>query len=138
MRSVKMLSVIMGLAIACDVAAAATIPLPRPRPEGAPSAIQSALEPEEPAPPSACMLRLAPKLAIATALPRVEGNGGCGAEDVVRLEAVMLPDKKRVAVIPPAVMRCSLAEAVANWVREDIAPAVREFGSPLQSVDNYA
>jgi hypothetical protein len=62
---------------------------------------------------------------------------GCGADDVVRLEAVVLADKTRVAVTPPAVVRCDLAEAVAQWVREDIVPAVRHLGM-LKSVDNYA
>ena len=72
-----------------------------------------------------------------SALPRVAGAGGCGADDAVRLDAVVLADKTRVAVTPPATMRCDLAEAVAHWVREDVAPAVRRLGA-LQSVDNYA
>ena len=56
---------------------------------------------------------------------------------MVRLEAVVLADKSRVAVTPPATVRCDLAEAVARWVREDVAPAVRRLGV-LKSVDNYA
>jgi hypothetical protein len=30
-----------------------------------------------------------------------------------------------------------MAEAVANWVREDIAPAALKLGSPLRGVDNF-
>jgi hypothetical protein len=133
---VRVSGIFILLTMASDLAAAQTIPLPRPRP--APTvATPSTPAAEEPEPPSACFLRLSPKLAIAFALPRVAGAGGCGADDVVRLEAVVLADKTRVAVTPPAVVRCELAEAVAQWVREDVAPAVRHLGS-LKSVDNYA
>jgi hypothetical protein len=66
------------------------------------------------------------------------GAGECGAADVVQLEAVVLPDHTRVAVTPPAILRCTFAEAVVHWVREDVAPAVRELGAPLKGLDNYA
>jgi hypothetical protein len=59
-------------------------------------------------------------------------------EDVVRLEAVVLRDKTRVALTPPAIVRCTFAEAIVQWVREDVAPAVRPLGAPLRSLDNYA
>jgi len=121
--------------MACDLAVAQTVPLPPPRP--APELSAPASEPPEPPPPSACFQRLTPKLAVATAMTGIEGAGGCGAEDVVRLEAIMLADKSRVAVTPPAVVRCDLAEALAHWVREDVAPAVRLLG-PLRGIDNYA
>jgi hypothetical protein len=92
----------------------------------------------EPAAPSACRLRLTADLASAPSVAAIEGPGACGAEDVVRLEAVLLPDKRRVAVAPPAVVRCELAEAIVYWVRDDVAPAVRLLKSPLKSIDNYA
>ena len=31
-----------------------------------------------------------------------------------------------------------MAEAVARWVREDVAAAVQGLGAPLRSIDNYA
>ena len=71
-------------------------------------------------------------------LPPINGPGECGGADMVRLEAVILPDKARVAISPPATLRCSMAEAVANWVREDVAPAALELGAPLRGIDNYA
>ena len=43
-----------------------------------------------------------------------------------------------VAVLPPATMRCPMAEEVAHWLREDIAPAVNEIGPPLRGLDNFA
>ena len=51
-------------------------------------------------PPSACRLALTEQIAIAPSIPDIHGPGGCGGEDLVRLEAVVLPDKHRVAVTP--------------------------------------
>ena len=90
-----------------------------------------------PATPSACQVRLA-KIAAFQALPTLVGAGECGATDVVLMDTVMLPDKTKVAVLPPATMRCPMAEEVAHWLREDIAPAVNEIGPPLRGLDNFA
>jgi hypothetical protein len=142
--TVKIVSTLVILAALCDAAAAQTVPLPRPRPAQAATAPTSdASTPEEPAPdkaapPSACRLRLTAELAVAPSLPPLVGAGECGVEDVVRLEAVWLTDKTRVAVTPPATLRCSFAEAIVAWVREDVAPAVRPLGARLKSIDNYA
>ena len=121
----------------CGFAAARTIPLPRPRPAEIPEP-PAEVSAEEPAPPSACRLRLTAELAVAPSLPAPVGGGECNVEDVVRLEAVWLADKTRVAVTPPAIVRCSFAEAIVHWVREDLAPATRAFAGPLRSIDNYA
>ena len=142
--TVKLLSALLALIAlfgfaTCGFAAAKVIPLPRPRPADIarpePPAEASA---EEPAPPSACRLRLTAELAVAPSLPALVGPGECSVEDVVRLEAVWLADKTRVAVTPPAILRCNFAEAIVHWVREDLAPVVRAFGGPLKSIDNYA
>ena len=63
-----------------------------------------------------------PDVAIAPSLPPIEGPGGCGAPDVVRLEAVVLPDRSRVALNPPATLRCTMAEAIVKWVRDEAVP----------------
>ena len=132
-----------ALALA-DVVAAQAVPLPRSRPAQAPGAEPptarpaEASEPEEPPPPSACRLRLTAELAVAQSAPPVVARGECGIEDGVRLEAVFLRDKTRVALTPPAIVRCTFAEAIVQWVREDLAPAVRNLGAPLRSLDNYA
>jgi hypothetical protein len=146
---VKLLPILIIPAVVCalalgDMAAARAVPLPRPRPAQAPSVQPStaqppeASEPDEPPPPSACRLRLTAELAVAPSLPPVVRRGECGVEDGVRLEAVLLRDKTRVAVTPPAIVRCTFAEAIVQWVREDLAPAVRALGAPLRSLDNYA
>ena len=134
---VRFCGILVLLVAASEIAAAQTVPLPPQRPALPATPPAEAAEPVAPPPPSACFQRLTPKLAIASAMSEVDGPGGCGAEDVVRLEAIVLADKSRVAVTPPAVVRCDLAEALAHWVRDDVVPAVRPLG-PLRSVDNYA
>ncbi len=49
----------------------------------------------------------------------------------------MLPDKRRVAVSPPATLRCPMASSIADWVRSDIAPLTQQLGSEISSLDDY-
>src|SRR3984885_9081244 len=114
------------------------VPLPRPRPVEAPSAaaepsstpeVKNAEPPAAPAPVlSACRLALTETIAIAPSIPDIHGAGGCGGEDLVRLEAVVLPDNRQVTVKPAAILRCKMASAVAGWVRTDIAPLAKGPG----------
>ena len=66
------------------------------------------------------------------------GANGCGIDDAVRLAAVITKDKMRVAITPPATLRCAMAEAVAHWVRDDVAPIAATLGAPLGGIANYA
>jgi hypothetical protein len=77
-------------------------------------------------------------LAIAAPLQTLDGPGDCAVTDAVRLEAVVMPDGNRVALNPPATLRCSMAEAIVRWVREDLADAALTLGAPLRGLDNYA
>jgi hypothetical protein len=151
--------VISALAVGVWSAAAAhDVPLPHPRPapllERFNSSPKTAVSPAAPlslapapelhgvpAPPvttgpSACEIRLA-EIAAYAPLPTLVGPGDCGAPNAVRLEAITLPGGERVALNPPATLRCGLAEAVAHWVREDLAPAAATLGSRLVSIVNY-
>nr|WP_315752067.1 MULTISPECIES: extensin family protein [unclassified Bradyrhizobium] len=130
----------------------AKVPLPQPRPADAP-ARQAAkgedaaprdaasggpkADAQAPPPPSACRLALTEEVAIAPSIPPIKGPGGCGGEDLVRLEAVVLPDKRRVALTPAATMRCPMATAVVNWVRNDVAPLAERLGSAVTALDNF-
>ena len=51
-------------------------------------------------------------IAIAPSIPDIHGAGGCGGEDLVRLEAVVLPDSRQVALKPAAILRCKMASAI--------------------------
>jgi hypothetical protein len=89
-----------------------------------------------PAAPSACQLRLS-KLATFQPLPTLVGPGECGATDAVLLDAVILPDQNKVIVSPAATLRCPMAEQIAQWVRDDVAPSVLKLGAPLRGLDNF-
>jgi hypothetical protein len=80
---------------------------------------------------------LSDAIAIAPSIPDIHGAGGCGGEDLVRLEAVVLPDKHRVAVKPAAILRCAMASAIADWVRTDVAPLAVTLGSIVTDLDNF-
>jgi hypothetical protein len=89
-----------------------------------------------PAGPSACQLRLG-KVAVFQALGTLVGPGDCGAPDAVQLQIVNLPDQTKVALTPPATLRCSMAEQIADWLRDDVAPTLAEAGPPLRVLDNF-
>jgi hypothetical protein len=131
----------------------AVVPVPRPRPADAPTA-----EPEEPAKetakadkpseqaapapqpspqPSACRVALTEAVAIAPSVPDIRGADGCGGEDLVRLEAIVLPDKRQVSMKPAPILRCAMASALADWVRTDIAPLAANLGSAVSDLDNF-
>ena len=131
---------------------AAKIPLPKPRPAEAPKAPDEAApeadgkpSPDKPAeampPPekqvSACRLALTEEIAIAPSIPDIRGPGACGGEDLVRLEAIVLPDKRKVAVKPAAILRCTMASAIADWVRKDMVPLATSLGSAIADLDNF-
>ena len=103
------------------------------------AAAQYALSPL-PRIPTACQLGLA-QLAQFQPLPPLAGADQCVAADVVLLQAVMLSDKTKVAVVPPATLRCTMAEQVARWVREDVAPAAKAIAGAflrrLDDLDSY-
>jgi hypothetical protein len=131
--------------------ASAAVPLPKPRPAEAPAVEEKPAEgkleeAEKPAaeraapappPPSACRLALTEAIAIAPSIPAISGPGGCGGDDLVRLEAVVLPDSKRVAVKPAAILRCAMAAALADWVRTDMVPFAKSLGTTLADLDNF-
>ena len=132
-------------------------PLPRPRPADAPAARPGQPPAEKPqgtsrtggpdekagpalppaAQPSACRMALTDAIAIAPSIPDIHGPGGCGGEDLVRLEAIVLPDKRQVLVKPAAILRCSMASALADWIRTDMAPLVASLGSTISGLDNF-
>jgi hypothetical protein len=134
-----------------------SVPLPKPRPADAPAPepekpvaakppaepaqpVEQAAKPIEqaaPPPPSACRLALTEAIAIAPSIPDIHGPGGCGGEDLVRLEAVVLPDKRRVSLKPAAILRCTMASAIADWIRTDMAPLALSLGSVISDLDNF-
>ena len=130
----KSLSIVLFLFAACDLALAMDVPVPRAKPlpitnspSVAPVAEVLPLHDAE-AWPSDCALRLA-EIARFAHQPTINGPGQCGASDVVRLDAIMMPDSTLVTVMPAATLRCPMAEAIAQWVRNDLGPAMAELES---------
>jgi hypothetical protein len=129
----------------------ASVPLPKPRPREAPERAPAepaaakqmpgengkSIEQAAPAPPSACRLALTEDIAIAPSIPDIHDAGGCGGEDLVRLETVVLPDKHLVSVKPAAILRCTMASAVADWIRSDMVPLAERLGSIITDLDNF-
>jgi hypothetical protein len=105
--------IVLGIVLAgCGTVAADEIPLPRERP-----AIVDVAE----IVPSACRTHLE-TIAQIKPLPARIGPGACGGTDMIRLEAVRMPDNSLVTVAPAAELRCEMATQVSNWIREDAAP----------------
>jgi len=123
-----------------SAAPARSLPLVLPEQFGPPQEVYASFPDSgsaaAPAAPSACQLRLE-KIAVFQALGTLVGPGDCGAPDAVQLQVVILPDQTRVAVTPPASLRCSMAEQVAGWLRDDVAPTLAETGPPLRVLDNF-
>ncbi|MGL4260817.1 MAG: extensin family protein [Afipia sp.] len=137
------------LTCAASMEARANVPLPRPRPADAPAAVEPdagaadqaspSREPAEAKPPelSACRKALTEDIAIAPSIPAIKGPGGCGGEDLVRLEAVVLSPTRRVALKPAAILRCTMAAAVADWIRTDMVPLAAKLGTTISELDNF-
>jgi hypothetical protein len=137
----KSLSIILCLLAACDLALAKEVRLSRAKPLSA--AHQPSLVPvpevlplhDAEAWPSDCALRLA-MIARFAHQPSLNGPGQCGASDVLRLEGIIMPNSRLITVRPAAMLRCPMAEAVAQWVRDGLDPAVGDLESPLIAITN--
>jgi hypothetical protein len=142
----RQLIALLGLlGLGCGLAAAKDVPLPRPRPAitiaFAPPSFAKAAGPDFNAAavaskPTDCDRQLA-GVAAFTPLPRLMGPGACGGDDMVELQAVLLPDHSRIAIKPAAVLRCAMAVTFSAWLREDVVPRAAKLGSALREVENY-
>jgi hypothetical protein len=121
---------------ACAAVAADDTPLPRPRPAGEAAATPLPQLGEVSANPTACDQRLS-AMAEIRPLPRLVGPGACGGTDMVEISAVLLADKSRIALKPPPILRCPMAESLAAWLRDEVAPLAGTLGAPLRVVETY-
>src|SRR6185312_13915119 len=126
----QLIALMWLLAAGGGLAAAENVPLPRPRPHIAaivePQSFAEAAGPNfnaaaVTAKPTQCDERLAAMASFAP-MPRLIGPGACGGEDMVELNGVTLRDRTRVEIKPAALLRCGMAESVAAWLREEVAP----------------
>ena len=127
----------VGLAWAEDV------PLPKPRPSVwiMPHTFREAAGPDfdsahVTSAPTECDQRLRAIAAIEP-MPRLIGPDFCGGEDMVRLDAVTRPGGPRIELKPAPVLRCTFAESVAGWLRDEAAPRAEKLGASLRAVETY-
>ncbi len=114
-------------------------PMPPARPAdldvgaSAPPALQRA--PDEAAVESAsCAAVFADTNIVADAAPPLangNGQGACGVREGVMLRGVRLADGSTIMLQSAVQIRCAMAAAAAQWIREDLAPSVASAGSPL-------
>jgi hypothetical protein len=120
---------VVGVLLGETAMAVAEIPLPRPRPADVSSDLTST-NPET----SLCQQRLG-GFAEFKALQPITGPGECLANDLVALDSVSLADKHRIVLAPPTTLRCPMAEMIALWLRDDVAPAIATLGTSLGGVE---
>lgn len=66
-------------------------------------------------------------------------RGACFVPYAVKVRGIMV-GRKKIDIVPPAMLRCGFALAVANWVRAEVAPAAEEVGAKftgLRQLDSY-
>jgi hypothetical protein len=80
-----------------------------------------------------CQMRLTPDVAAVQGLPPIS-SGECAAEDVVRLDAVIARDGRRIMISPPATLRCPMAESIVHWVRDEVTSVAAKFGASMKSL----
>jgi hypothetical protein len=119
-----------------DLAPPFEAPLPPARPEniGAPLAPEAKDREPTAGTDVACARILASGHVVATIAAPVIGPDGCGIAAPLKLEAVVLVDGRHVSLEPHALVRCDLAAAMGDWVREDIAPPAEKAGGGLATI----
>lgn len=155
---------VLGFAGDACPATSVVVPIPPPRPPGLqspephppephpPELPQPVPRPPEPRPPElgpparapvpapalapddSCARVMASGRFVAETVAPLSGIGGCGIAAPLKLEAVILADGRRVQLEPELVLRCDFAAAFADWVREDVAPAVEAVGGGLVKI----
>lgn len=82
-----------------------------------------------------CEAFLKADVAEAEFVDAIAWDNGCLAAAPVSVTAIKLANGKRVELKPAAVLRCPMAHAVANWVRDALAPAAKKLGGDIDRID---
>lgn len=114
-----------------------TVPMPELRPVEAPQrpgdtrprfpVLLPISKEEAEAAAAVCKTILAKEKLIAEPARAAMWDNGCGAVGQITISAVKLKDGKEVTLRPAALIRCETAEAVADWVREELVPVTQSY-----------
>lgn len=115
------------------------VPLPHPRPNGD-SGVRIGPEPiivaaDLMTEPSKCVMSLQ-QTAVVEPIAILNNAAQCEGEDMVRLKAVIMPDKRQVPIVPAPEVRCKMATALVGWVRGDLDKALAP--QALASIIGYS
>jgi hypothetical protein len=127
----KFVSAIVLLVASALAVKSETAPLPR---EHSPVLEDPTSVPKIESEGSPCQLQLS-GIADFKPVPPITGPGECKATDVVNVNAVLLPDNHRMVFFPVVTLQCSMAEVVAHWIRDDVAPTIGALGTSLSGVE---
>jgi hypothetical protein len=128
----------IGALIFAAASAMADVPLPRPRPpeadrrEPQPVAADPAVVEEA---KKVCEDFFKAGVAEAEFLDPIAWDNGCLAAAPVSVSAIKLVNGKRIELKPAAILRCPMALAVANWVRDSLEPAALKIGGEITRID---
>ena len=78
---------------------------------------------------AACTRVLASGKVLGARQTSIVGPDGCGIAFPLELRAIVLADGRPVRFDPPPILRCDLAETLADWIRTDIAPLGTDRGA---------
>lgn len=119
-----------------ETSAPTPIPLPprRGEPEAAPAEPGAGAASASGTLPERCAALVAAGTIVAVAEPGIPLQGSCGLLQPVRFSAVRLRDGRLVELRPAAILKCEVAAAAADWLRDDLAPAIAALGAPLEVV----
>lgn len=81
-----------------------------------------------------CKAFLAKDLVVAAPAEAAMWDNGCGAAGQARISAIKLKDGRTVELRPSALIRCETGEAIAEWVRDELAPLLDSY-SGLARID---
>lgn len=133
---------------ALPVLAPGSAPLPvsgqtaAPAPIASPATDAASPGSAPPSPPDAsveqlnCARLFAGRKVVARGQPSLSGADGCGIAAPVSVSAVVVSPASSIAIRPPIEVNCAMAEAFADWVREDLVPVFSKIGTPLAGLSD--
>ena len=86
--------------------------------------------------PSDCNRRLATITSIEL-LPRLIGPGVCGSRDMIELNAVLLPDDRRIRSQTCGGPALPDGRSFAAWLRDEVSAHTTSLGAALRGVETY-